>query len=87
MDFFSGQNIGITVVDLFTIKPVDKATVLKCATATGGKLITVEDHYPEGGIGSAVAEAISDVTGRGNVKFYLLPPIYQFDVTIFRPEL
>jgi len=59
----TGQGVGITVVDLFTVKPVDKATVLKCATATGGKLITVEDHYPEGGIGSAVAEAISDVTG------------------------
>ena len=51
------------MLDLFTIKPIDRETVLRCVTATGGKLITVEDHYPEGGIGSAVAEAISDVTG------------------------
>lgn len=67
-DILAGDNIGITVVDLFTVKPVDKATVLKCATATGGKLITVEDHYPEGGIGSAVAEAISDVTGIKHIR-------------------
>ena len=60
---FTGEGIGITVIDLFTIKPVDRDTVLRCASATGGKLITVEDHYPEGGIGSAVSEAISDVTG------------------------
>ncbi|CAK8690459.1 unnamed protein product [Clavelina lepadiformis] len=67
-DILKGEGIGITVIDLFTVKPVDKATVVRCAQATGGRLITVEDHYPEGGIGSAVAEAISDVTGIKQVR-------------------
>jgi len=62
--FFTVEGIGITVIDLFTVKPVDKATILKAVRATGGRLITVEDHYPEGGIGSAVAEALSDETGQ-----------------------
>lgn len=57
------EGIGITVIDIFSIKPIDKDTILKSVQATSGKLITVEDHYPEGGIGSAVAEALSDQTG------------------------
>jgi len=58
-----GEGIGITVVDIFSLRPVDKQTILTCVNKTSGKLITVEDHYPEGGIGSAVAEALADQTG------------------------
>jgi len=58
-----GEGIGITVVDIFSLRPVDKQTILTCVQKTGGKLVTVEDHYPEGGIGSAVAEALADQTG------------------------
>jgi pyruvate/2-oxoglutarate/acetoin dehydrogenase E1 component len=36
------------VVDPFTIKPLDAATILSAARATGGRIITVEDHYKEG---------------------------------------
>uniref|UniRef100_H0VJY4 transketolase n=1 Tax=Cavia porcellus TaxID=10141 RepID=H0VJY4_CAVPO len=53
------QDISIRIVDLFTIKPLDAATIISCAKATGGRIITVEDHYPEGGIGEAVCAAIS----------------------------
>ena len=42
------EGIHIRVVDPFTIKPLDKDTILAAAKATGGKIITVEDHYPEG---------------------------------------
>lgn len=41
-------DISIRIVDLFTIKPLDAATIISCAKATGGRIITVEDHYPEG---------------------------------------
>lgn len=42
-----GKNIR--VVDPFTIKPLDAATIVASARATGGLIITVEDHYKEGG--------------------------------------
>lgn len=55
-----GEGIGVRVIDLFTIKPLDADCLLKNATATGSKLITVEDHYLEGGIGDAVASSLSE---------------------------
>ncbi len=48
--------INVRVIDLYSIKPVDKKTLMTAAKETG-LLISVEDHYPEGGIGEAVAEA------------------------------
>ncbi|XP_012589925.1 PREDICTED: transketolase-like protein 1 [Condylura cristata] len=53
------QGISIRVIDLFTVKPLDVATIVSSARATGGRIITVEDHYPEGGIGEAVSTAVS----------------------------
>ena len=47
-DTLAAAGINIRVVDPFTIKPIDRATLLECARATGGRVITVEDHYPEG---------------------------------------
>ncbi|XP_029786040.1 transketolase-like protein 1 isoform X1 [Suricata suricatta] len=55
----SKQDIFIRVIDLFTIKPLDIVTIISSAKATGGHIITVEDHCPEGGIGEAVAAAVS----------------------------
>lgn len=43
-----GENINIRVVDPFTLKPIDKELLVECATATGGRVVTVEDHYPQG---------------------------------------
>jgi len=59
-DSLSASGINIRVIDPFTIKPIDAATIIANAQATGGKIITVEDHYPEGGIGEAVAGAVAD---------------------------
>ncbi|XP_072027450.1 transketolase-like [Amphiura filiformis] len=59
----AADSINIRVIDPFTIKPLDKDTILAAAKATGGKIVTVEDHYPEGGIGDAVAGALSEETG------------------------
>ncbi len=53
------EGIKVRVIDLYSIKPIDKKTLRKAALET--KLIlTVEDHYPEGGIGGAVRSALSD---------------------------
>ena len=50
----------IRVIDLYCVAPVDRAGLIAAAKATGGRLITVEDHYPAGGIGDAVAEAVAE---------------------------
>lgn len=57
------EGISIRVVDPFTLKPIDKDLLIKSAKATGGKILTVEDHYPEGGLGEAVAGAVSEESG------------------------
>ncbi|XP_023570474.1 transketolase-like protein 2 isoform X2 [Octodon degus] len=54
----SQQGISIRVIDPFTIKPLDAVTIISNAKATGGQIITVEDHYREGGIGEAVCAAV-----------------------------
>lgn len=46
----NSPGINIRVVDPFTIKPLDAATIVASARATGGRIITVEDHYREGGL-------------------------------------
>jgi len=49
----------IRVIDLYSLAPIDAKSLIAAAKATGGHLITVEDHYPAGGIGDAVAEAVA----------------------------
>ena len=58
-DMLAKEGIAIRVIDAYSVKPVDKAALIKAARATHGRLITVEDHYPEGGLGDAVAEAVA----------------------------
>uniref|UniRef100_A0A673ARN4 Transketolase n=1 Tax=Sphaeramia orbicularis TaxID=375764 RepID=A0A673ARN4_9TELE len=60
-DILASKNIR--VIDPFTIKPLDASTILTCARATGGQIITVEDHYKEGGLGEAVLSAVGGEPG------------------------
>lgn len=53
------EGIAVRVIDLFSVQPVDVETLRQAAQATGNFIITVEDHYAAGGIGSAVAEAVA----------------------------
>ncbi len=48
----------VRVIDLYSVSPIDRATLLDAARATGGRLLTVEDHYAHGGIGDAVLSAV-----------------------------
>jgi transketolase len=52
------EGIAIRVIDLYSVKPIDAETLIRSAQETNGLLITVEDHYPQGGIGEAVAAAV-----------------------------
>jgi transketolase len=61
-DELQKQGVSIRVIDLYSLQPIDSATLVRCAEQTGGRVITVEDHYRAGGIGDAVASAIA---GRG----------------------
>ena len=58
-DLLSKQGITIRVIDLYSVQPIDTATLVRCARETKGRLITVEDHYVGGGIGDAVAAAVA----------------------------
>ncbi|MFN4033938.1 MAG: transketolase [Fimbriimonadales bacterium] len=53
------EGVAIRVIDLYSVKPLDMATLVRCGQQTNGVLLTVEDHYPEGGIGEAVAAAVN----------------------------
>jgi transketolase len=53
------------------VKPIDGKAIAAEIAATGGKLITVEDHWPEGGIGEAVLSALASV-GAAPTKFKLM---------------
>jgi transketolase len=50
----------IRVIDLYCLAPIDRDALVASARATGGRLITVEDHYAAGGVGDAVAQAVED---------------------------
>jgi transketolase len=55
------EGIGLRIIDLYSIKPLDQAALIAAARETKG-LITVEDHYPEGGLGEAVRSALAGVS-------------------------
>jgi len=55
----AGEGIEARVIDLYSVKPVDAAT-LRAAAEETGRILTVEDHWSEGGIGDAVLEVLAD---------------------------
>lgn len=54
-----GKGISVRVIDLFSVKPVDAELLIEAAEETG-RVLTVEDHYPQGGLGDAVLDALSE---------------------------
>lgn len=56
-DTLKGEGIAIRVIDAYSVKPMDGATLVQAAKDTGGKVVVVEDHWIEGGLGDAVLEA------------------------------
>lgn len=58
-DALKAEGIGITVVDAYSVKPLGKDVIRSAAQKTGNVVITVEEHYAEGGLGDAVAGELS----------------------------
>jgi transketolase len=58
-DALATKKVPARVIDLYSLKPVDVRTLREAARVTKGRFVIVEDHYPEGGIGAAVMEALA----------------------------
>ena len=66
-DALAADGINARVIDLYSVKPIDVDTLAAASQATGGRLVVVEDHWPEGGIGEAVISAFADTDERPRV--------------------
>jgi transketolase len=62
-DLLREQGIVTRVIDLYSVKPVDRATLIAAARECPAGFVVVEDHHPEGGLADAVAEAFDTVPG------------------------
>jgi len=60
VDVLAHEDIAVRVIDVYTVKPIDAETLADAARATGGRVVVVEDHWVEGGIGDAVLAALAD---------------------------
>jgi transketolase len=63
-DDLKASGVFVRVIDLYSVAPVDEEGLVEAGNATGGRIITVEDHYAAGGIGDAVASAV----GGGGIR-------------------
>ncbi len=57
-DILRDEGIQVRVIDCYSIKPIDAVTLIAAAVATSGRFVVAEDHRPEGGLGSAVSDAL-----------------------------
>ncbi len=58
-DELAGEGIKARVIDAYSVKPIDRETLVQSVRETGGRVVVAEDHYPQGGLGSAVLEALA----------------------------
>lgn len=57
------EGIRARVIDLYSVKPIDRVALAACAEECKGRLVVIEDHWPEGGLADAVAEAFEGEPG------------------------
>jgi transketolase len=67
-DLLARDGIAVRVIDAYSVKPIDGDAIRVAARATGGRVLTVEDHYAEGGLGDAVLNAVAADPGTCVVK-------------------
>ena len=65
-DALAQDGIAARVVDCYSVKPIDGETLAAAAEETG-RIVTVEDHWPEGGLGDAVLAALAEQDARAQV--------------------
>jgi transketolase len=59
-DELAKRKVAIRVIDAYSLQPIDRDGLLAAGNVTAGRFLTVEDHYPHGGIGDAVSEAVGE---------------------------
>jgi transketolase len=64
----ASEGVSARVIDAYSVKPIDGATISEAVRATGGRLVVVEDHWAEGGIGEAVLSALAE-NGASDVAY------------------
>jgi len=57
-DLLKAAGVSVRIIDLYSISPIDRTTLLNSARATQNRILTVEDHYAHGGLGDAVLSAV-----------------------------
>jgi len=62
-DELKSEGVNVRLFDPFCLKPIDAEGIISNAQACGGKIVTVEDHYPEGGLGEAVSGVTAMTSG------------------------
>jgi transketolase len=67
-DALAADDISARVIDAYSVKPIDAATLTEAARATGGRMVVVEDHWAEGGLGDAVLEVFADSDTHTRIK-------------------
>jgi transketolase len=66
-DILAADGVNARVIDCYSIKPIDAVTLTAAAVATAGRVVVAEDHHPEGGLGSAVTDALV-AAGRSDLR-------------------
>jgi transketolase len=59
-DRCKAEGVAVRVIDAYSVKPIDAETLRSAVRTTGGRLVVVEDHWIEGGLGDAVLAAFAD---------------------------
>jgi transketolase len=67
-EVLESEGIKARVIDCYSVKPIDAATLSDAVAATSGRMVVAEDHHPEGGLGSAVIESL---VAKGPVSLHL----------------
>jgi transketolase len=70
-DQLKAAGTAVRVIDLYCVKPLDGKALAAEVAATGGRLVTTEDHWPEGGLGEGVLHALA-AAGAPPAKFKLV---------------
>ncbi|MDQ3239610.1 MAG: transketolase [bacterium] len=70
------ENINIKIIDCYSIKPIDSETLIKSASLSNNKIVVIEDHYAQGGLGDSVLNVFAQ---QANTQ------IYKMSITI-RPH-
>ena len=72
-DLLAKDGIKVRVIDLYSLKPIDGRTLASAVSATQGRLVVAEDHWPEGGVGEAVIAALTAAGARATRLKHLAP--------------